>query len=227
MSTQKDNHTNGAEKRIDDEEGEVDTRFKNRIIQNRVRVDDAEEKLFVDAPTNPDLQAPRQQRVSVYGTMVKQYLRTIEPILRSDGVENATEFYEEVEIGSVELVPPDKEGYQFSMAVYSEKDDQDLRRLLNLPRSAEIPEVKHIPFHGLKSIIEAPDVLSHRWVVTVDDTGVEPNHDQIVLQQTKVPDKKLFVDAIRKADSFLQNAGLGIEIAPEGVPSYGFVGGEE
>lgn len=210
-------------KRIDDEEGEVDSRFKTRIIQNRIRVDEAEEKLFLDATTDPNLSVPRQQAVSIWGTMVKQYLRTIEPILSSDEVEDAQKYYKDIEIGSVTLVPPDKEGYEFSMVRYAEMTDQKLRKALSLPKSAEIPKPHNIQFNGLLSIIEAPDVLSHRWVVTVDDTGAPPTHERVVLEQSRIPDKQLYVDALRHADQFLQGAGLGIDIKPEGVPEFGFV----
>lgn len=208
-------------KRIDDEEGEVDTRFKNRIIQNRIRVDEAEEKLFVDAPTDPNIGISRQQSVSVWGTMVKQYLRTIEPILSSEDVDQAAYYYEEIPIGEVELHPPDKDGYQFSIISYTNKPDKQIRRALDLPRGIELPRKQEVPFNGLRSIIEAPEVLSHRWIVTVDDSGFE--NEEIVLEQNRVPDKQLFVDSLRHADKFLQEAGLGIEIAEEGVPKFGFV----
>lgn len=208
-------------KRIDDEEGEVDSRFKTRIIQNRIRVDEAEEKLFVDAPTDPGINISRENSISVWSTMVKQYLRTIEPVLSSDEVDDAPYYYEEIPIGSVELHPPDKDGYRFSMIPYSDESDKKIRRALGLPRGATLPEIEEIPFHGLRSIIEAPEVLSHRWVVTVDESGLD--NEQLVLEQSRVPDKKLYVDAVRHADKFLQDAGLGIDIAEEGVPEFGFV----
>jgi len=224
MATNEDNSASdsGPRKRIDDEEGKVDTQYKNRIIQNRIRVDDAEEALLVDAATDPDVTASRAKRVSIWGTMVKQYLRTIEPILRSDDVDEAQRYYEEVEIGSVTLHPPDKDGYAFSTLQYRDFEDKQLRRALDLPRGASLPEPEHIQFNGLVSIIEAPEILSHRWAVTVDDSGPPPTHEQVLLEQTEIPDKQLYVDALRYADQFLQEAGLGIDISAEGVPEWGF-----
>jgi len=110
-------------------------------------------------------------------------------------------------------VPPDTDGYNFSMVAYSDNSDNELRQMLNLPRSATVPKPETIHFIGLKDIIEAPDVLQHRWTVTVDDSGPPPKHDRVYPNAKNVISKEIFVDAVRYADQLLQNAGIGIDVS--------------
>jgi len=211
---------NGEEskKRVQDEEQKVDTKIKSWIIKNRQRVDDAEEALFVDAVTDPNVQLSHEKSVITWGTIVKQFLRSIEPILRSDDVEGATKFYKEVEIGREVLYPPNTDGYQFEMLAYTDKSDTQLRRMIGLPRGVDLPEPEPKPFIGLQSIIEAPDVLEHRWAVTVENTGAAPNHKEVYPHARQVISKDIFVDAVRYADQFLQEAGIGLDLEEDDTP---------
>jgi len=205
-------------KRVPDEEHKVDTKIKTRIIQNRKRVDDAEEALFVDAVTDPNVQLSHEKSVITWGTIVKQFLRSIEPILRSDDVEGATEFYRNKKIGEEVLIPPTTDGYQFEMVAYTDKPDKQLRRMIGLPRGVDVPKPERKPFMGLKSIIEAPDVLEHRWAVTVDNSGAAPNHQEVYPHAQQVISKDIFVDSVRYADHFLQEAGIGLDLEEDDTP---------
>jgi len=75
--------------RVADDEGDVDTKIKTRILKNRKRIDDAEEALFVEAVTDPNIRLAPEERILTWGTVVKQFLRTIEPILRDEDVAGA------------------------------------------------------------------------------------------------------------------------------------------
>jgi len=209
---------NDSDKRVADEEGSVDTKIKTRILKSRERVDSAEEALFVEAATDETMRFNRQQQIVTWGTMVKQFLRTIEPLLRSDEVKGSTKYYEEIEIGKEVLTPPDTDGYPFSRVSFTNKSDKQLRRMLGLPRGVSIPKPMPVTFNGLRSIIEAPDVLEQRWVVTVDNSGPPPTHKEVYPHEKKVISKDIFVDAVRYADQFLQEAGIGLDLEGDETP---------
>jgi hypothetical protein len=211
-------HNDDSRKRVPDEEGTVDAKIKTQIIQSRNRVNRAEQELFVEAEVDPSINIPRNDRVVIWGTIVKQYLREIEPILRSDEVQNATEYYKHKEIGEVNLIPPDTDGYQFSMVAYTDKSDKQLRRMLGLPKGVDVPQVERIPLNGLKSIIEAPDVFQHRWTVTVDNSGAPPNHKEVYPHAQEIIGKQTLIDAVRHANQFLQDAGIGLDLEEEDTP---------
>lgn len=198
--------------KVVDEEGDVDTKIKTRILKNRKRIDDAEEALFVEAVTDPNIRLSPEDRILTWGTVVKQFLRTIEPLLRDESVKNAKRFYKQKEIGKEVLVPPDTEGYEFSRIAYTDQSDRELRQMLGLPRNAEVPKPEIINFVGLEAIIEAPDILQYQWDVTVENSGPPTKHKNVYPHAKTVISKEIFVDAVRYADQFLQNAGIGLEI---------------
>lgn len=202
--------TNGRQ--VLDEEGTVDAAVKQRLINARERVDKAEDQVFVNAETDPQLQLSREDQVIVWSTTVKQYLRSIEPLLRSDDVTAATEYYRENKIGTVRLVPPQTDGIPFDYAATTDDPPAQVRRRLGLPRGVELPDPKREPFVGLKSVIEAPKVITARWRICVDDTGPPPTHEYVTPQVRKPVPKWVYEDALRAADQFLQQAGIGLEL---------------
>lgn len=205
-------------KRVDDTEGTVDEKFKTRIIDARNRVDRAEEKIFVEAATDPNVEINPQEQILTWATIVKQFLRTIEPILRDEDVEQSQEYYREKEIGNEVLYPPNMEGYPFRKVLQFGMTDVERRRALELPRGVDIPEPEKIEFDGLKSIIESPNVLENQWVVTIDTTGPPPDHERIYPTQQTVISKEIFENAIRHADQFLQNINIGVDVSEGDTP---------
>jgi hypothetical protein len=195
-----------------DEEGTVDQAIKQRVINARERVDEAEQALFIEAATDPELQLSHGEQVVVWGTAVKQFLRAIEPLLESDEVAGSDAYYIEKEIGRMTLLPPETAGYPFDTIAQSDEPPRDIRRAFDLPRGADLPQPQVRVFDGLKAIIEASKVVEASWRVCIDDAGPPPEHE-FVRPHTRQPvGKHIYENAIRQADRFLQAAGVGLEL---------------
>jgi len=208
---------NGDPQEVIDEDGDVDKALKRRIIQARERVDETELALYRDAALQPDVNLSEFQKIQIYATTVKQFLRRIEPLMRVEGVPNNEQYYKEAEIGQITLIPPDTDGYRFSMAAQSDRDDKTLRHMLDLPRGAEIPEPLVIPFVGLQSIIEREPVLQNRWEVCTEKSGARPNWEYVYPHAQQPVPKDIYEDAVRTADMFLQQAGIGLDTDTKGT----------
>jgi len=217
MATDNGDMTEGPPQEVIDEEGSVDKALKKRIIKARERVDETELALYRDAAIEPDINLGRVEKIHIYATTVKQFLRRIEPLLRVKDVPNNTEYYKEVEIGEVDLVPPDTDGYQFSLIGHSDRSDKELRRMLGLPRGVDLPEKRTVTFQGLQRIIEEDPILQYRWEVCVQKSGARRNWDYIYPAVQRPVPKNIYEDAVRRADMFLQNAGIGLDTDTKGT----------
>jgi len=211
------NETNGDPQEVIDEDGDVDKALKRRIIKSRERVDETELALYRDAALQPDVNLSELQKIHIYATTVKQFLRRIEPLLRVEDVPNNKYYYREIEIDTIELVPPDTQGYRFSVVAQSNRDDKQIRRMLGLPRGVDLPEPLAIPFMGLKSVIERDPVVSNMWEVCVKREGARPNWRYVYPETQQPVPKRLYEDAVRSADMFLQQAGIGLDTDTKGT----------
>lgn len=211
--------TNGADppQNVVDEDGQVDKAVKKRIIQARERVDEAEVGLYLQVPTDPDVNLGEAEKVHIYGTIVKQFLRRIEPLLLTDKIDENTRFYEDREIDAVTLVPRDTVDYRFSAVADTSASDQELRRRIGLPRGADVPQPQTVTFDGLKSIIEEDTILTHTWEVCVNNQGAPPNHEYVYPTVQQPVPKRVYEEAMRLADQFLQAINLGLDLE---MPAY-------
>lgn len=212
--------TNGTQQtdgeQVSDDDGSVDRRIKKRIQNTRERIDQAETKLYVQAETDPQVQITPQRQTAAWGTIVKQYIRSIEPLLQAEDIDQSEFYYNKIELGKVHLPPPDIENYRFSLCANEEIDDSVLRRELGLPRSASIPRPVVKEFHGLKTILDGDPVVQHRWAVTIDDNGPPSTHERVFPSVQRMMPKHIYEHAVREADQFLQQAGFGLDIDDSG-----------
>jgi hypothetical protein len=215
-----------ASKRVVDEEKTVDQKIKSRIIDTRKRVAKREDQIFVGEPLDEDITLSRPQKVNIWATSVRQFLRAIEPLLKSDEIENSEYYYEGIPIYEDTLYPPDGETLVYSkggqdtitkeiiwsLFYDSEIDKRDLEKRTHFSSSFDPPEPEQIELHGLKSIIET-ETLSAEWTVPLNP-GVLPGQDKYIAkpQITRPLQKKTLEQAVRVADTFLQEAGIGMEI---------------
>lgn len=212
MSTDLD----AAPQEVVDEDGDVDKALKRRIIQARERVDETELALYRDAEIEPDVALSEVQKVHIYGTTVKQFLRRIEPLLRTANVPDNEKYYKSIELGEITLIPPDTNGYQFSLVASTDMSDHELRKRIGLPNGVELPEPEVVEIAGLEAIIESDTVLSKQWEICVAKAGAPPNWEyEYPLAQQPIP-KRIYEEGMRKADMFLQNAGIGLETDTKG-----------
>lgn len=196
---------------VQDEEEYVDKRIKKRILDAREQVDEMEQALFDEELLMTDVEIPHSQKAVAWGNTVRRFLRNIEVILVRMDIPEAEQYLEHVELGSVELVPPDKDGYAFSNVAHPDLDDQDVKRMLNLPPTVDLPHVQRRSFEGLRSVIESDAVLTGSWLVRVSD-GNPATRDVLELHTQRPVPKSLYEDAVRAADRFLFDAGVGLNI---------------
>jgi len=212
-----------ANKRVQDDENTVDQQYKTRIIEARERVDKAEQGLFVDVETDPEVQMAYGEQVATWATIVKQFLRAIEPLLRHEDVPDSAEYYDDKEIGEMMLLPPNTEGYEFELVgELQHHEPADIRRALDLPRGATLPQPRTKTFVGLKQVIEHPPVVEESWVVKVDASGPPAEHKYVYPTTQQPVSKQIYIDAVRHADQFLQGAGIGLDITEANEQKWGF-----
>lgn len=209
---QRDWGEDDGQSNVIDEEGGVDKKIKNRILNSRKRVDDAERAIFVDAATDPNVRMNRPEQIAIWGIIVKQYVRNVEPILKADEIAGAERYYRDVDLGDKVLIPPKTDGRDFSIVRHGDLSDSEIKDVLNLPLAADVPKPKRIGFTGLKDIIELPEAISEQWRVLVRD-GVDPEY--VTIEATGSVPKETYNKAVRETDAFLQQAGIGIETGHE------------
>jgi hypothetical protein len=217
--------TNGTQQRVKDDEGDVDRQTKQQILTLRKQVDDDERALYIEHMSDPESNLSVPEANQYWAISVRQYLRGIKRLWTDADqtpIRNVTQYWEQLPIGKERLVPPDKDGYEFSLLDHhTEYSDSALRRQLGLPRNADLPRPVVKQFEGLRSILKT-NRIQHTWLVKVDDTGPPPEHEHVRLEVVRPVPKHILENAVEAADSFLQQAGLGFEVA---IPDY--YGGDE
>lgn len=210
---------------INDDDGVVDKATKEHILSLRKQIDDDERQLYVEARAGHPRGLDIEDANRYWGISVRQYLRGIKRLWDDDSdetqVRKVHHYWGEREIGSVTLVPPDTQQYQFSIAERSDLSDSQLRRRLGLPPQSELPRPHTEDFRGLRSVLDATTV-SKQWVVTLDASGPPPEHEKGQLQREIPVPKHILEQAVEVADNFLQQAGIGFDTT---VPDY--MGGDE
>lgn len=209
---------------INDDEGLVDKRTKEHILNLRQQIDNDERELFVNWPKEDRRSFNQVQAVQQWAVPVKQYLRAIKRLWHTDGSENNVrnvEFYwRQKTIAEYELTPPDKDGYQFSLIGAPDMTPDDLRNRIGLPRGVDVPQQVTITVNGLQEILDR-DRIGHTWTVYVEKSGARPNWNQKVLTKEMPLPKDLLTNAVEVADDFLQQAGVGFKIGND-LPSWGY-----
>lgn len=196
---------------VKDDEEYVPKRVKQRILDSRERVNEREDELFTARLLDPEVGISEAQATVAWGSTVKQFMRDIEVLLDRLPVESAEQYYRNVDLGQMVLLPPDKGGYAFSRVAHV--DDADaLRRELGLPKQATVPQPKAVTFTGLLSVIEREPIQQENWSVCVEAKGPPSTHEYLQLRAAEPVPKWIYENAIRAADRFLQDAGIGVEI---------------
>lgn len=209
---------------INDEEGLVDKRTKQHILQLRVEIDNDEREIFVNWPKENPRGFSQVQAVQQWAIPVKQYLRAIKRLWHDEGsqnnVRNVDYYWREKTISSYELVPPDKDGYQFSLIGQPQVDADTVRNKLGLPRGVEVPKPVTVEINGLQDVLDRQSI-GHTWAVYTEKSGARPNWEEKILSREMPLPKSLLSDAVEVADDFLQQAGVGFKIGDD-LPSWGY-----
>jgi len=202
-----------------DDDGDVDKAIKRRIVKARERVDETELALWRDAELDPQIRGSisEAEKIRTFAMTVQQFLRRIEPLFRVDGIENNEQYYKDIDVGTITLHPPDTEDYQFSLIGQVDATDKELRRMIGLPRGVDLPEPVEIDITGLQEVIEREPVLSFQWSVCVARKGPKPQWEYVYPSVTRPMQKQVYKNAVRMADLFLQEAGIGLDTETKGT----------
>jgi len=212
MSLNSENGVYEDDIEVQDEEDYTDKKVKQRILNTRQMLNEAKFELFAGRLTEPEVEINDQQALFAWSDLVRSYIRDLGILLYHDDIAESQRYREQVEIGDLVVVPPDQDGYQFSLVAYSEFTDEQLRRKLGLGRRAEIPKPKERTFEGLMSVVETPPVVEEYWTVTVNPHAAPPNQDTLTLKGAKPVPRRIYERALVEADQFLQSAGIGLDI---------------
>lgn len=205
---------------VEDEEGVVDRKVKEQVLDLRSQIDEDERAIYVEMLSDPARSFTISDANRFWGVSVRQYLRGIKRLWGNTDatrVRSVGDYWQEMHLGTETLNPPDKGGYQFSLAAHLDTHPPDeLKRAIGLPKRAELPKPEVVEFHGLDSIL-SQNRIEHTWVVKTDVSGPPPEHESVHLQVAEPIPKHILENAVEAADNFLQQAGLGFDV---GVPDY-------
>jgi hypothetical protein len=204
---------------IDD--GEVDRKVKDRILKARETVDEAETQLFVErydeivanSPRGTPKQEIDQNLSDRWGVVVRQYIRTIRPLLKSGDIEQAEYYWKEVPLFEQEIPPAPQDGVDWPRFYRIDARDYDIAREMGLDvgMGFEAPEPKDVSVNGLRELLDfQPRTLY--WSVDLNPDAIPPNRDTATLTNEFTIQKGTYEMAVEYADEFLQQAGIGLEI---------------
>lgn len=208
----------GYGKEVQDD-GTVDRKLKDKIIEARQRIDAREDFLYVEAPVDNAYQIGEHDQDKMWGMVVKQFLRKIKPLLQSDEITTDRDYYEGVELGEIQLIPRDVRGYPFSQVATGAMDGETFKLQYDLPRDVELPKVEVVEFHGLKSVLKRDPVVSKEWVVQADAWNAPGQNGVIRTGDAQAIPREIYEEAIFEADKSLQEAGIGLELGASEVES--------
>lgn len=212
-------------KEIEDNEGRIEQKVKDRILDARQRIDDAENELFVNTlgqyPAGHPKHAQMKEHFSDrWGVLVRQYIRAVKPLLASDEIENAAFYRERVPIYQAEISPPDGEK-DWSRFATDDTDDVRLMRKMGLKPDVNIPEPRTFELIGLQDVLDKRKI-HEEWHIdlTPNKFGSAAESDHISVNRG-IP-KTAYENAVEATDVFLDRSGLGLSLT-EGEPEDGFL----
>jgi hypothetical protein len=218
-----ENPREGAQ--VIDEQNRIDNRLKDRILDARDRVAQNEDEVFIKTALDDDITRSQAELVQIWGTSVRQYLKTIEPLLRSDELTRAGYFYRDLPIIDKTVIPRDgatvivegnekyKREINWSRFFTSDIDNREIiRDTPLLAPGFKPPEARQVELSGLKDVIETTRI-SESWRVPLNPDAAFGEATRVAHPTYREPLSKSKLEyAVRKADQFLQEAGVGLEV---------------
>lgn len=225
MSTKDDNSApwDESDEQVEvlDDDGDVDRKVKDRILKSREYVDSAEAALFVDK--YDDLLDRAGRRMSPeqvkhilaerWSVVVRQYIRTVRPLLTSDEIEQAQYYWEELPVYSDTIEPPAQNGIDWPRFYRSDESDYAIAKSMemNVDMSFEAPEPKPVELNGLRDVLQFQEQPLYWTVVYNPDSLPIQQESETLEAQLSLP-KGVYEAAVEYTDEFLQEIGIGLEI---------------
>jgi len=217
------NDSDGEELQVGDEEDYTDKKTKQRLLNTRELLNEAQHELFSARLVEPDVEYSEVQALMAWGDLVTSYIRDLSVLLNNDDVPEAKFYREDVDLGSITLIPQDTERIPFSKIQYEQFDeDYLLRQFPGFDRNAELPKPVEIPFNGLMSLVERDNYVEKHWIVTKNPRQAGPNQKTVETMDRQPIPRHIYARALMAADEFLQGVGIGLDLSEDGVPEFGF-----
>jgi len=208
------------QKEVLDEEGTVDRKVKDRILKSREMVDTAETRLFINDYTEIAKNTQYASREEIedqladrWAVVVKQYIRTVRPLLISDEIEDSEWYWQEAPIVDFEVTPRPQKGVDWNRFYHSEQPDWKTAQEqdLHVDMKFEAPDPKRVTINGLSELVDFEPTPVY-WDVVLTPDKMEPERETILLDDTVELAKPVYEKAVEYTDEFLQQAGIGLEI---------------
>jgi len=118
--------------------------------------------------------------------------------------------YEEKVIGEIVVEPPEEYQEKATIPNANAVRGREGDMILSQP-----PEPQPVEIVGLKSVIEN-EAVGARWEIDVESPDTPgPSVQTRTIEETAIIPKQILQDAVRLADWWLQNAGIGLSMSPE------------
>lgn len=191
---------------VEDAEGYVDRERKKDILKNRRKVEETAEYVF-----------PRAKRGELgpataaghFHEPVRNYLISIEPLLKDFDLPDAEQVYLHEPMAELVFSPPAEFTRPDGIPSETQLKERGYRVL------GEPPEPEEHTIRGLKEIIER-DRYDRSWEVTIEPLrGIRARRTAQkteTVTDTQVTPKRALWNAVRTADTWLQQAGIGLEL---------------
>lgn len=177
---------------IEDDEDTVDTKKKQQILQRKDDVNEWEMELYTQVSLG---EMDLEQADQLWGYRVRSYLKEVEPLFTRTNLEDATEVYEELDLGGVRVDPP------------PELTDSNVE--VQSPVSP-----KYVPIDGIEQVIEAKQV-SAEWEVQIRNSQAPKRRDTITRSNVRPISYPVLEGAVRSVDKWLQLNGIGVNVDAE------------
>lgn len=177
---------------IEDDEDTVDTKKKQQILQRKDDVNEWEMELYTQVSLG---EMDLEQADQLWGYRVRSYLKEVEPLFTRTNLEDATEVYEELDLGGVRVDPP------------PELTDSNVE--IQSPVSP-----KYVPIDGIEQVIEAKQV-SAEWEVQIRNSQAPKRRDTITRSNVRPISYPVLEGAVRSVDKWLQLNGIGVNVDAE------------
>lgn len=211
---------------VSDTEGRIDRKIKDRILESREAIDEAEQELFLSiGETQFDdkrvYYKARRQLADQWGILVRQYVRNVKPLLTSDNVPNSDYYWNEVPIYKTKVIPPNERDYKWSKFADENANDIRIIRDMGLGPEFEPPKPKEFDIIGLEELMRKQKEAA-TWSFELRPGAVPPESDLRRLKVDRPLPKLAYENAVEATDDFLDQAGVGLSMS-EGEPSDGFL----
>jgi hypothetical protein len=154
-----------------------------------------------------------------WGVLVRQYIRSVKPLLTSDEIENAEFYRQQVPIYRTKISPPDGEKNWSRFA--EDIDEVRLMREMGVKPGVDVPEPRTFELIGLDDVLNKQQI-QEEWYIDLrpDEFGPAGKSDHVAVNRG-IP-KEAYEKAVETTDEFLNQSGLGLSLT-EGDPDDGFL----